>query len=58
MARTSHFQVLPLFLNGHNLGFALVESRAQAAVLEMVRAQLSIALYGALLANNRNKSTS
>jgi hypothetical protein len=54
VARTSHFQVLPLFLNGLNLGFALVESRAQAAVLEMVRAQLSIAVYGALLANDRN----
>jgi phosphoserine phosphatase RsbU/P len=46
--RQSRFTVLPLFLKGAELGFALVESKtAPGAVLEFVREQLSIALFGA-----------
>lgn len=49
-ARQSRFTVLPLFLKGADLGFALVESKtAPGSVLEFVREQLSIALFGASL---------
>lgn len=50
--RQSRFTVLPLFLKGADLGFALVESKtAPGSVLEFVREQLSIALFGASLSH-------
>jgi hypothetical protein len=52
-ARTSRFLVLPLFLKGRNLGFVMLESTTQGSVIEMVRGQLSVALYGSLLASKR-----
>lgn len=49
-ARAHRLTVLPLFLRDKQLGFALVESHGVAgSVIEMVRAQLSIALYGIVL---------
>jgi hypothetical protein len=54
LARQSRFTVLPLFLKGSDLGFALVESKtAPGPVLEFVREQLSIALFGASLSLSR-----
>lgn len=50
-ARPYRFVVLPLFLKDVDLGFALIECpKAAGSVLEAVREQLSIALYGALIA--------
>ncbi len=46
------FVTLPLFWKGVDLGFALIQCDASGAVLETVREQLSIGLYGALLASN------
>lgn len=49
-ARAHRLTVLPLFLRDKQLGFALVESHGvSGSVIEMVRAQLSIALYGVFL---------
>jgi hypothetical protein len=51
-ARLSRFTTLPLFLKGADLGYALVESKtAPGSVLEFVREQLSIALFGASLSS-------
>jgi DNA-binding LacI/PurR family transcriptional regulator len=50
-ARLYRFVALPLFHKNVDLGFALIECHdSPGAVLEAVREQLSIALYGALLA--------
>lgn len=51
--RLHRLTVLPLFLKEHDLGFALLEG-PHGALSEMIRSQLSIALYGALLAQARN----
>lgn len=51
LARQTRMALLPLFLKGLDLGFVLIESKtASGAVMEFVREQLSIALYGALMA--------
>lgn len=51
--RLYHFIVLPLFLKGQSLGYALLECRsAKGIVTEVVREQLSVALFGALLQSN------
>src|SRR5690606_16231650 len=44
--RLHRLTVLPLFLKEHDLGFALLEG-PHGALSEMIRSQLSIALYGA-----------
>lgn len=50
-ARGHRFMVLPLFWNGVDLGFTLLEcDDPTGMLLENVREQLSIGLYGALLA--------
>lgn len=48
-ARLHRMTVLPLFLKEHDLGFAVLEG-PHGSLSEMIRSQLSIALYGALLA--------
>lgn len=49
--RIHRLTVVPLFLGDWQLGFAMLESHtAEGSVIEMLRAQLSIALYGASLA--------
>ncbi len=54
-ARLHHFSVLPLFLKGVDLGFALVEcEHTEGSVLEFVRKQLSIGLYGSLLGRHHS----
>lgn len=51
--RGHRFMVLPLFWKGVDLGFTLLEcDDPTGMVLENVREQLSIALYGALLAHS------
>ena len=51
--RLYHFSVLPLFLKGRSMGYALLECRSgKGTVIEVVREQLSVALFGALLHNN------
>jgi phosphoserine phosphatase RsbU/P len=49
---TRQLSVLPLFIEDDSLGYCLVQARGgKAAVLEVLRDQLSAALYGAQLAS-------
>lgn len=52
--RIHRLTVVPLFLGDWQLGFAMLESHAEGSVIEMLRAQLSIALYGCSLAQRVN----
>lgn len=57
-ARTHQMAVMPLFWKDRNLGYFLVECRGgKAWVIEVLRDQLSIALFGALLSTRAGKTT-
>ncbi len=50
--RAHHASVLPLFHRGAEMGYCVVESRRRSTpVFELLREQLSVAVYGCLLAS-------
>lgn len=55
--RLHRLTVVPLFLGDWQLGFAMLESQADGSVIEMLRASLSVALYGCSLTRRLNPST-